>query len=95
MPTCTLHPLPYLADPAAYFARIRKAPGAVLLDSSRPNAERGRFDLLSAWPVQTLAPSPDESGVAYLQRLRTSLEHLGRAELPDNSEPGEGKDEQP
>uniref|UniRef100_A0A1I7YQJ6 GNAT family N-acetyltransferase n=1 Tax=Steinernema glaseri TaxID=37863 RepID=A0A1I7YQJ6_9BILA len=32
MPTCTLHPLPYQADPAAYFARIRQAPGAVLLD---------------------------------------------------------------
>jgi len=86
MPTCTLHPLPYLADPAAYFARIRQAPGAVLLDSARPNAERGRFDLLSAWPVQTLAPAPDEGGKAYLQRLRISLEQLGRAELPDNSE---------
>ncbi|MEG0862519.1 MAG: aminodeoxychorismate synthase component I [Pseudomonas sp.] len=86
MPTCTLHPLPYLADPAAYFARIRQAPGAVLLDSARPHAERGRFDLLSAWPQQTLAPLAAESGEAYLQRLRSSLAQLGRAELPDGIE---------
>ncbi|MGH8379418.1 aminodeoxychorismate synthase component I [Pseudomonas sp.] len=86
MPTCTLHALPYLADPAAYFARIRQAPGAVLLDSARPSAERGRFDLLSAWPLQTLAPQATESGEAYLQRLRASLAQLGRAELPDGIE---------
>ncbi|MET3052683.1 aminodeoxychorismate synthase component I [Pseudomonas alkylphenolica] len=83
MPTCTLHPLPYQADPAAYFEHVRKAPGAVLLDSARPTAERGRFDLLSAWPIQTLTPNATESGEAYLQRLRASLEQLGRAELPD------------
>ncbi|MFQ6571834.1 aminodeoxychorismate synthase component I [Pseudomonas sp. UM16] len=83
MPTCTLHPLPYQADPAAYFAHVRKAPGAVLLDSARPTAERGRFDLLSAWPIHTLTPSATESGETYLQRLRASLEQLGRAELPD------------
>ncbi|MGH8466593.1 MAG: aminodeoxychorismate synthase component I, partial [Pseudomonas sp.] len=86
MPTCTLHPLPYLADPAAYFARIRQAPGAILLDSARPTAERGRFDLLSAWPLQTLAPHATEGGEDYLQRLRASLEQLGRAELPDGVE---------
>ncbi|MCW2270669.1 MULTISPECIES: aminodeoxychorismate synthase component I [Pseudomonas] len=86
MPTCTLHPLPYLADPADYFARIRKAPGAVLLDSARPSAERGRYDLLSAWPVQSLVPEAGERGEAYLQRLRASLEHLGRAELPETVE---------
>ena len=86
MPTCTLHPLPYLADPTAYFARIRQAPGAVLLDSARPHAERGRFDLLSAWPVNTLTPQATESGEAYLQRLRSSLAQLGRAELPNGIE---------
>ncbi|SDQ56398.1 aminodeoxychorismate synthase, subunit I [Pseudomonas sp. UC 17F4] len=86
MPTCTLHPLPYQADPAAYFARIRQAPGAVLLDSARPSAERGRFDLLSAWPLQTLAPAMDERGSAYLQRLRESLAQLGQAQVPDGIE---------
>ena len=82
MPTCTLHPLPYQADPAAYFARLRQAPGAILLDSARPGAERGRFDLLSAWPLEHLQAQPDEPGTAYLQRLRTALARLGRAQLP-------------
>ncbi|WP_442113405.1 aminodeoxychorismate synthase component I [Pseudomonas sp. NUPR-001] len=86
MPTCTLHALPYLADPAAYFERIRQAPGAVLLDSARPSAERGRFDLLSAWPLHTLTPQASEAGTAFLQRLRSSLAQLGPAQLPDGIE---------
>lgn len=82
MPTCTLHPLPYQPDPAAYFARLRQAPGAILLDSARPGAERGRFDLLSAWPVQHLQAYADEDGRAFLQRLRAGLAQLGHADLP-------------
>lgn len=86
MPTCTLHPLPYQPDPAHYFARLRAAPGAILLDSARPNAERGRFDLLSAWPVQQLQAQTAEPGQAYLQRLRSALAELGTAQLPDGVE---------
>lgn len=83
MPTCSVHPLPYHADPSGYFARVRVAPGAVLLDSGRPTADRGRFDLLSAWPLDTLQPVADESGPAFLQRLRESLARLGEADLPE------------
>ena len=86
MPTCTLHPLPYQPDPAAYFARLRQAPGAILLDSARPGAERGRFDLLSAWPLQQLQAQPDEDGRAFLQRLRAGLAQLGHAGLPKGVE---------
>ncbi|MBS5848839.1 aminodeoxychorismate synthase component I [Pseudomonas putida] len=86
MPTCTLYPLPYQPDPAAYFARLRQAPGAILLDSARPGAERGRFDLLSAWPLQQLQAHPDEQGSTFLQRLRDGLAHLGHAQLPEGSE---------
>ncbi|MBI6852483.1 aminodeoxychorismate synthase component I [Pseudomonas cichorii] len=86
MPTCTLYPLRYSSDPAEYFKRVRHAPGAVLLDSGRPAADRGRFDLLSAWPLEQLAPEPDEGGTAFLQRLRDSLERLGLAQLPAESE---------
>ncbi|MHA6194020.1 aminodeoxychorismate synthase component I [Pseudomonas wadenswilerensis] len=82
MPTCTVVPLPYQADPAAYFARVRHAPGAVLLDSARPGAERGRFDILSAWPLRSLAAQGGESGTAFLQRLRDGLAELGEAQLP-------------
>lgn len=84
MPTCTVHPLPYQADPADYFARVRQAPGAILLDSARPNASRGRYDLLSAWPVEQLSPHDGETGIDYLQRLRDSLKRLGTANLPDD-----------
>ena len=83
MLTCSVHPLPYRPDPAAYFSAIRDAPGAVLLDSGRPEADRGRFDLLSAWPLEQFSPQPDEPGLTFLQRLRDSLKRLGEAQLPD------------
>ncbi|MEE1888380.1 aminodeoxychorismate synthase component I [Pseudomonas carassii] len=86
MPTCTLHPLPYQPDPAFYFERLRRAPGAILLDSARPGAERGRYDLLSAWPLQQLQANPDEDGRDYLQRLRQALAGLGTAQLPEGIE---------
>ncbi|WP_275545219.1 MULTISPECIES: aminodeoxychorismate synthase component I [unclassified Pseudomonas] len=82
MPSCSLHPLPYRTDPSDYFRRIRQAPGAVLLDAGRPNAERGRYDLMSAWPLAELAPVADESANAFLQRLRDALQSLGHAEAP-------------
>ncbi|WP_411384159.1 aminodeoxychorismate synthase component I [Pseudomonas sp. L7] len=85
MPTCTLHPLPYQPDPAHYFSRLRLAPGAILLDSARPVAERGRFDLFSAWPLQQLQAQNGESGESYLQRLRQALAGLGEATLPEGS----------
>ncbi|MBP1125615.1 MULTISPECIES: aminodeoxychorismate synthase component I [Pseudomonas] len=86
MSTCSVYPLPYQANPAQYFAAIRHAPGAVLLDSGRPTAERGRYDLLSAWPQATLTVSPDESGSDFLQRLRKNLTRLGEANVPDGYE---------
>lgn len=82
MSVCTLHPLPYHADPRPRFARIQAAPGACLLDGGRPHAERGRFELFSAWPEQTLAPRPDEDGRAFLARCRAALAELGRADAP-------------
>ena len=56
----------------------------MLLDSGRPTADRGRFDLLSAWPLDTLQPVANESGPAFLQRLRESLARLGEADLPEH-----------
>ena len=86
MSTCSVHPLPYRANPTEYFAAIRHAPGAVLLDSGRPAAERGRYDLLSAWPEATFAVEPEERGDNFLQRLRDSLTNLGEATLPAGTE---------
>ncbi|MBA1187612.1 aminodeoxychorismate synthase component I [Pseudomonas entomophila] len=86
MPTCTLYPLPYQPDPAVYFARLREAPGAILLDSARPGATRGRFDLASAWPVEQFQPQADEHGTVFLARLRAALQTLGPAQLPEGCE---------
>ncbi|TBU86924.1 aminodeoxychorismate synthase component I [Phytopseudomonas dryadis] len=86
MPTCLVQPLPYRADPAAYFAAVRHAPGAVLLDAGRPAAQRGRYDLISAWPLAQLAPAADESASDFFQRLRAGLARLGTAELPAGHE---------
>jgi para-aminobenzoate synthetase component 1 len=83
MPSCSVHPLPYRADPAAYFDAMHLAPGAVLLDAGWPQATRGRYDLLSAWPVAEFTPNHDESGSDFLQRLRTALADLGPASAPD------------
>ena len=82
MPFCTVHALAYNPDPAIWFERIRYAPGAVLLDSGRPVAERGRYDLLSAWPCQLLEPEPTETGSSFFERLRRALSSLGTAEAP-------------
>lgn len=83
MPTCTLQPLPYQPDPSLWFERIRCAPGAVLLDSGRPVAQRGRYDILSAWPSTMLTTETDESASAFFQRLRKALAALGPAEAPE------------
>ncbi|MCM2321392.1 MAG: aminodeoxychorismate synthase component I [Pseudomonas sp.] len=86
MPTCCVHPLPYHADPRARFALVRAAPGACLLDGGRPGADRGRFDLFSAWPEQRLQPAANEDGRAFLARCRAALAGLGRAEAPEHCE---------
>jgi len=86
MSICFVHPLPYHPDPAAWFATLRHAPGAILLDSAKPAAERGRFDILSAWPQAVLRAEPEETGEAFLQRLRAALATLGEAQLPDGLE---------
>lgn len=81
MPSCRIHALPYSADPTAYFERIRQAPGAVLFDSGQPASQRGRYDLLSAWPQASFSPAPGETGHDFLQRLRQAVANLGHAEV--------------
>ncbi|WP_371226570.1 aminodeoxychorismate synthase component I [Pseudomonas sp. QE6] len=83
MPHCFIHPLPYQEDPGDRFALIHRAPGAVLLDAGRPFATRGRYDLLSAWPLAELAPTADESAKHFFARVRSALQSLGEARLPD------------
>jgi len=84
MPDCFLYPLPYQEDPGERFALIHREPGAVLLDAGRPIATRGRYDLLSAWPLAELAPTADESAKRFFARARAALQSLGEAKVPDN-----------
>ncbi|UYG01081.1 aminodeoxychorismate synthase component I [Halomonas sp. GD1P12] len=50
----TITALPYAQDPLALFARLKHRPGAILLDSGRPAAKSGRFDILVSDPIATL-----------------------------------------
>ncbi|MFK0092329.1 aminodeoxychorismate synthase component I [Pseudomonas sp. NPDC090592] len=81
-----VHPLPYFADPTGYFSAIRSAPGAVLFDSGRPASLRGRYDLMSAWPVCNFQPFPGEPAGEFAERLRSALAGLkgdwANADLP-------------
>ena len=86
MPLCHLHPLPYHADPTARFALLQGEPGAVLLDSGRPVAERGRYDLMAAWPLAMLQPASGETGRAFFARTRAALASLGHADLPEGAD---------
>lgn len=81
MPNCRTHTLPYSADPAVYFERIRQAPGAVLFDSGQPASRRGRYDLLSAWPLARFSPEAGETGSDFLHRLRQATMSLGYAKV--------------
>ncbi|WP_457807800.1 aminodeoxychorismate synthase component I [Kushneria sp. EE4] len=49
-----IHPLPYQADPAAWFEGLRHRPEAILLDSGRPYTQTGRFDIISSDPTAVL-----------------------------------------
>jgi len=71
-----VHPLSYLADPTAFFSAIRDAPGAILFDSGRPTSLRGRYDLMSAWPIRTYKPHEYESAESFAERLRGALKEL-------------------
>ncbi|MDZ4021804.1 aminodeoxychorismate synthase component I [Pseudomonas sichuanensis] len=78
-----VHPLPYFADATVLFSAIRNAHGAILYDSGRPTSLRGRYDLMSAWPVQILQPYDDESVGAFAERLRGALKGLEGGQADD------------
>ncbi|MFY0991401.1 aminodeoxychorismate synthase component I [Halomonas sp. C05BenzN] len=87
-PRLEITPLPHRVDPLAYFTALRHRPGAVLLDSGRPAAPGGRYDILSSDPLclleidaegrvhgdPTLAGlSPFAAQQALLDRLPTTV----------------------
>ncbi|HEN8731787.1 TPA: aminodeoxychorismate synthase component I [Pseudomonas putida] len=84
-----VHSLPYFADPTIFFSAIRNAPVAVLFDSGRPTSQRGRYDLMSAWPVRSYQPCPNEPNGAFAERLRSALKGLEKGR-PDETLPFTG-----
>jgi para-aminobenzoate synthetase component I len=65
-------PAPYREDPLDHFTALRHRPGAVLLDSGRPAAPGGRYDIISCDPVSVL--TVDEQGVAWVDGKRWERE---------------------
>ncbi len=79
-----LHPLPYQADPAVWFERLRHRHEAILLDSGRPYTQSGRFDIMSTDPLATIEVDAQGqhhctrplSAVTPLAAQRELLQHL-------------------
>ena len=53
--TIHLEELPYQADSAALFDAFSALPGALLLDSGFPHSQVGRFDIITAEPIENLS----------------------------------------
>ncbi|MFU0840808.1 MAG: hypothetical protein ACFWUJ_20385 [Pseudomonas fragi] len=83
MLTCSVYPLPLPRQPCRLFCGHSPCTRCRAARQWSPTADRGRYDLLSAWPEAELTLQPDESGRDFLQRLRNSLQQLGNAALPD------------
>ena len=87
-------PHPYRDAPLAAFAALRHRPGAVLLDSGRPAAPGGRYDILSCDPLSVLEVDAEgrchgddaPTDLAPFDAQRALLERLPRdvpaSELP-------------
>ncbi len=61
--SCQLDEITYCPDGCELFERIRDLPHAALLDSSRPYATTGRYDILTAqpWEIDRLSLEPGAS----------------------------------
>ncbi|MBE0489387.1 MAG: aminodeoxychorismate synthase component I [Halomonas sp.] len=87
-------PCPYHEHPLEHFARLRRRPGAVLLDSGRPAAPTGRFDILSSDPLMTMviddqghvAGATELSGLSPFTAQQALLERL-EVEAPESHLP--------
>ena len=86
MLTCQLFALDYHADPAHHFEKVHAQCGAVLLDCGHPVSQRGRFDILSAWPLASITPSPAESIDSFRQRCQALLKQLAVCQAPETVE---------
>ncbi len=75
-----LEPLPFSPDVTGLFAPFATADGAVLLDSGKPGQTRGRYDILTAWPQETI--TIDQGGTLTPQQRETLSRRWCSAECP-------------
>ncbi|MEW5506911.1 aminodeoxychorismate synthase component I [Pseudomonas antarctica] len=80
--TCDILEVPYASDPTIYFELIHCEKGAVLLDSGQPSSSPGRYDIMSAWPVEVLIPEVNESAQAFFVRAQKAILGLQPAAPP-------------
>lgn len=59
-----IHPIPYLANSECYYSAIRHLANPVWLDSGRPHAEFGRYDILSAAPTTLLSTKNGSTSIS-------------------------------
>ena len=70
MNTARLEALPFCHDSEELFARLRHLPGAIWLDSGKPLARQGRFDILSALPQITIQSDGDGATITSSAQSR-------------------------
>lgn len=74
--TLTLEEIPYCPDSCKLFDRIRELPGAAFFDSAAPHSHLGRYDILTACPVE--AGLPQMAADANENQCREFFEELSR-----------------
>lgn len=91
-------PLPYQPDSASLFAAIAHKPWAMWLDSGRPHASHGRYDIMVADPVITLTTrgdlteicTPTSSEISRQNPFDLVRDYLGRQQKRDDQSPFDG-----
>jgi len=76
------HSLPYIQDSSQYFQRLRPSGSAVWLDSCQPAAPSGRFDILSAAPVETFRFFQQNDSGCPFSRLDALLKQYALEQTP-------------
>ena len=74
MQSIRVQDIPYQADSAALFNRLRDLPEAIWLDSGKPRSLQGCFDIISASPDILIETRGAQSSITEPSGIRTSQE---------------------
>ncbi len=77
-----LQSLPYQPDNSALFSRLRALPCPVFLDSGRPGSSRGRYDILTADPIELIVRDSTEIDARSLDAELAALQDALSRQLP-------------